>query len=78
MNDREKLNLASELLKLLGEDAAVSRNTETVQTIKETETVIESGTVTETEYVPRRSDMAEISDFFCRDSRRYDNGFEVY
>lgn len=29
-------------------------------------------------FVVRRRDMSFVSDFFRRDARRYDNGFEMY
>lgn len=31
-----------------------------------------------TRLVVHRMDMSELSDYFGRDARRYDNGFEVY
>ena len=78
MDDREKNELASQLLALLYDEPktdapAVFENTEAA-----VNTIIEKTEITEAEYVVRRRDMAEVSDFFCRDSRRYDNGFEVY
>ncbi len=78
MDDREKNELASQLLVLLYDSSktdapAVFENTETA-----VNTIVEKTEISETEYVVRRRDMAEVSDFFCRDSRRYDNGFEVY
>lgn len=29
-------------------------------------------------FVVRRRDMSFLSEYFCRDARRYDNGFELY
>lgn len=29
-------------------------------------------------FIVRRRDMSLLSDYFRRDSRRYDNGFELY
>lgn len=29
-------------------------------------------------FIVRRRDMSFVSDYFCRDARRYDNGFELY
>lgn len=78
MDDREKNNLASELLELLNEDSRMPDFPAKQQTEREINTIIEKSTVTETEFIARRRDMEEISDFFCRDSRRYDKGFEVY
>lgn len=78
MDDREKNNLASELLELLNEDSRMPDLPAKQQTEREINTIIEKSTVTETEFIARRRDMEEISDFFCRDSRRYDKGFEVY
>lgn len=78
MDDREKNNLASELLELLNEDSRMPDLPAKQQTEREINTIIEKSTVTESEFVARRRDMEEISDFFCRDSRRYDKGFEVY
>lgn len=31
-----------------------------------------------TQLLVRRRDMAELSEYFGRDARRYDNGFETY
>lgn len=33
---------------------------------------------TERIFIVRRRDMAFLSDYFRRDARRYDNGFETY
>ena len=78
MDDREKSELASQMLALLYDEPrsdapAVFENTEAA-----VNTIIEKTENTYTEYIVRRRDMAEVSDFFCRDNRRYDNGFEVY
>ena len=78
MDDREKNNLASELLELLNEDSRMPDLPAKQQTEREINTIIEKSTVTEAEFIARRREMEEISDFFCRDSRRYDKGFEVY
>lgn len=78
MDDREKNNLASELLALLNEDKSEPKSSAKPEAEREINTLIEKSTVTETEFVAKRRDMSEISDFFCRDSRRYDKGFEVY
>lgn len=78
MDDREKNNLASELLKLLSEESSAPVFSAKPDAEREINTLIEKSTVTETEFVAKRRDMSEISDFFCRDSRRYDKGFEVY
>lgn len=78
MDNKEKLKLASELLELLNEETEISEAAVYKETETEVNTVIEKASITETEYIARRRDMEELSDFFCRDSRRYDNGFEVY
>ena len=78
MDDKEKNNLASELLKLLYEESPAADIPAKMQTVREINTLVEKDYVAETEFVARRRDMTEISDFFCRDSRRYDKGFEVY
>lgn len=78
MDDRERRVLAAQLLEQLGNehvDEKITRLDETEHTVRE---IIEKSTVNETEYIARRHDMVQISDFFCRDSRRYDSGFEVY
>ena len=78
MDNKEKMKLASELLELLNEETEISEAAVYKETETEVNTVIEKASITETEYIARRRDMEELSDFFCRDSRRYDNGFEVY
>lgn len=78
MDDKEKRKLAEELLYKLSYDAGNTKTADTIQTENTVREVIEKTAETETEYVARRKDMVEISDFFCRDSRRYDSGFEIY
>lgn len=78
MDDKEKRKLAAELLCKLSDDAENTKTADTIQTENTVREVIEKTAETETEYVARRKDMVEISDFFCRDSRRYDSGFEIY
>lgn len=78
MDDREKNNLASELLALLNEERSAPVASAKPVAEREINTLVEKSTVTETEFIAKRRDMSEVSDFFCRDSRRYDKGFEVY
>lgn len=78
MDDNERKKLAAELLYKLGDEQKITKTADTIQTENTVREVIEKTEVTETEYVARRKDMVEISDFFCRDSRRYDSGFEIY
>lgn len=78
MDDKEKRKLASELLYKLSDVEGGEKTADNIQTENTVREVIEKTAVTETEYVARRKDMLEISDFFCRDNRRYDSGFEIY
>lgn len=78
MDDNERRKLAAELLERLGQEQNNEKSSDTIQTENTVREVIEKTELTETEYVPKRRDMVEISDFFCRDNRRYDSGFEIY
>lgn len=78
MDGKEKRKLAEELLYKLSATDGDTKTADTIQTENTVREVIEKTAETETEYVARRKDMVEISDFFCRDSRRYDSGFEIY
>ena len=78
MDDNERKKLAGELLYRLGGERGREKTADRIQTENTVREVIEKTELSETEYVARRRDMVEISDFFCRDSRRYDSGFEIY
>ena len=78
MDDNERKKLAAELLRRLGQERENEKSSDTIQTENTVREVIEKTELRETEYIAKRRDMVEISDFFCRDSRRYDSGFEIY
>lgn len=54
----------------------MSMNDEKTESVKQDNDAVLCEDITK--LLVHRSDMSELSEYFGRDARRYDNGFEIY